>query len=170
MSDVYAHMLSYEMRIEQNNSNVQVSLANHVSRNQGCGGNGGGRNNRGRSRSGGRSPSGRGGHGQSSRSGADRGVLCQVCNKTGHDALRCWYRFDHSYQAEDANKVAAAVTNGYSVDPNWYIDTDATDHLTNDLDRLTTRTCYTGGDQVQVANGEGMSIAYVGNSFIAGIN
>lgn len=35
-------------------------------------------------------------------------------------------------------------------DNNWYLDVGATDHLTNDLDHMTTRERYGGKDQVQV--------------------
>jgi hypothetical protein len=34
-------------------------------------------------------------------------------------------------------KQAATATHGYNVDPNWYMDSGATDHITNDLERLT---------------------------------
>lgn len=54
------------------------------------------------------------------------------------------------------------------IDPNWYVDTGATDHITTDLERLATRDRYTGGDQVQVANGAGLSITHIGNSSITG--
>jgi hypothetical protein len=62
------------------------------------------------------------------------------------------------------------VTHGYAVDPNWYMGSGATDHITSDLDRLTTKERYTGGDQVQVANGAGLSISHVGHSPITGLN
>lgn len=35
--------------------------------------------------------------------------------------------------------VATVTENLYSVDPNWYVDTRAMDHITNDLKRLTTK-------------------------------
>lgn len=54
------------------------------------------------------------------------------------------------------------------MDTNWYADTGATNHITNDPDRLTNRDRYEGGDQVQVANGTCLSISYIGNSTISG--
>ncbi|KAH7670249.1 RNA-directed DNA polymerase protein [Dioscorea alata] len=94
---------------------------------------------------------------------------CQVCDKVGHDALRCYHRFDHTYEA-DENHIPASTASSCTVDSNWYADTGATDHITHDLERLTTRERYTGGDHVQVANRTGLSIAHVGNSSITGYN
>jgi hypothetical protein len=50
------------------------------------------------------------------------------------------------------------------------VDTGATDHITSDLERLTTKEKYTGTDQIQVANGAGLSISHIGHSSIAGLN
>jgi histone deacetylase 1/2 len=61
---------------------------------------------------------------------------------------------------------AGASTSSYPVDPNWYVDTAATDHLTNDLNKLTTKEQYHGKDNVQTANGTGMRITHIGQSII----
>uniref|UniRef100_A0A0A9GRB5 Retrovirus-related Pol polyprotein from transposon TNT 1-94-like beta-barrel domain-containing protein n=1 Tax=Arundo donax TaxID=35708 RepID=A0A0A9GRB5_ARUDO len=170
IADVYAYMLSYENRQEHNNTIVQISFANTASRNsERDGNNNNSRHNHGLGRGGCQQSGGRGGGRRQGEHPTPSKVVCQVCRKEGHDALRCWYRFDHNYQADD-NKVAATVSNGYIVDPNWYMDTSATDHITNDLDRLTTKEAYTGGDQVQVANGACLSILHTGNSYIASLH
>lgn len=171
-ADLYAYMLSFENRYEHNTATYKVPAANNVSRIQSrgsgnSGGNrGGGRSNRGRS--GGRNSGGRGGNGgQSSHSGSGgNGEPCQVCGKLGRMVLRCWHRFDRSYQPDETKVAAAAVTGSYAVDPNWYADSGATDHITNDLERMTLQDRYNGNDQVQTASGSGMSIAHVGNSVI----
>ncbi|WVZ62530.1 hypothetical protein U9M48_012269 [Paspalum notatum var. saurae] len=62
---------------------------------------------------------------------------------------------------------SATSNNSYAVDPNWYVDTGATDHITHDLERLSTKERYIGNDRVQVANGAGLNIAHTGNSFIS---
>jgi hypothetical protein len=48
------------------------------------------------------------------------------------------------------------------------MDTGATDHLTNDLQRLHMQERYGGTDQVQVTNGAGLSTAHIGHSSLAG--
>lgn len=76
---------------------------------------------------------------------------------------------DHSYQAKD-NHFGGTTTGvtGYNVDHNWYASTGAKDHLTSNLDRLTTHERYKGTDHVQVANGVGLSISHIGQSTISG--
>ena len=48
------------------------------------------------------------------------------------------------------------------------MDSGATDHLTSDLERLHVHERYSGKDHVQVANGAGLSIAHIGNSYLPG--
>jgi hypothetical protein len=90
---------------------------------------------------------------------------CQVCWKLGHTALRCWKRFDKNYNVPD--KVANAASTSYNLDPVWYADSAATDHITSDLDKLTMRENYGGNDQVHAANGPGMTIKHVGHSAVS---
>jgi hypothetical protein len=177
VSDVYAHLLNYEIRHEHYNSLGQLSLVNNVNRVAGRGGGNAGNifgrsgGPGGRGRGGGRR--GRGGRQPPTRSAGsnnDNGSPCQICGKGNHDALQCWHRFDQAYQAENIIKQEVVVTHGYVVDPNWYMDSGATDHITCDLDRLTTKERYTRGDQVQVANGAGLSISHVDHSSITGLN
>jgi hypothetical protein len=52
------------------------------------------------------------------------------------------------------------------VDSNWYADSDVTDHVTGELDKLAMKDNYTGGDQIYTASGSGMHIKYVGHAII----
>ncbi|XP_073367905.1 uncharacterized protein [Aegilops tauschii subsp. strangulata] len=94
------------------------------------------------------------------------GVECQLCGIEGHLASRCHRRFKRDFLGIGNNgkgneKQAALATPdpgftpSYSVDPAWYMDMGATDHLTSQLDKLATRQPYTGHDQVRTANGSG---------------
>jgi hypothetical protein len=47
---------------------------------------------------------------------------------------------------------------------NWYMDASAADHITSELEKLTARDKYHGGDQVHAANGSGMEITHIGHS------
>jgi histone deacetylase 1/2 len=46
------------------------------------------------------------------------------------------------------------------------MDTGATDHITNDLDRLHIRERYNGNEQVHVGNGAGLHISHNGHGTI----
>jgi hypothetical protein len=132
ISDFYAELLSFEMRLQMlketpDGEGQFQSLVNAASR--GCGG--GYRGSRG--------PGGRTGGGKNKEP-------CQICGKGGHVALRCWYRWDESYQAEE--KKSANVVASYGVDTNWYTDSGVTDHVTPELEKLTTRDKYHRQDQV----------------------
>ena len=48
------------------------------------------------------------------------------------------------------------------------MDSGAFDHFTNDLERLHIHERYNGKDNVQVANGSGLSISHIGHSTLAG--
>ncbi|KAJ8632028.1 hypothetical protein MRB53_025364 [Persea americana] len=51
---------------------------------------------------------------------------CQICGKIGHTAIRCWYRWDFSYQAQDDLPQALTATSLTDLqDPNIYADTVA---------------------------------------------
>jgi hypothetical protein len=52
------------------------------------------------------------------------------------------------------------------VDTNWYANSGATDHITNELDKLAVRDKYNGAEKVHMVSGAGMKISHTGNSFI----
>lgn len=54
----------------------------------------------------------------------------------------------------------------YGVDTNWYADSAATNHITGELDKLTMREKYNGGDQIRTASGSGMDITHIGSSIV----
>jgi len=44
---------------------------------------------------------GRGFHQQISQNSNGERIVCQICGKPGHHALKCWHRFNNRYQDED---------------------------------------------------------------------
>jgi hypothetical protein len=68
-------------------------------------------------------------------------LLCQVCFKKNHTVAECWHRFDESYVPEQKS-VALAGANAYNIDTDWYADSEATDHITNELEKLAIRNKY----------------------------
>ena len=120
LTNLYAHMLSFELRQEQNNSAYQVSgsSANVAScgGQENCGSLGGHNGRGGRDR-------GRGDRQQQSyqRNNIENKDSCQLCGRFNHMALDCYHRFDHMYQSEKS-RARVALPN-YFVDPLWYTDT-----------------------------------------------
>lgn len=78
----------------------------------------------------------------------------------GHEAVD--YR--SRYEPRSGN---TASTSSIDNQPGLF-DTGATDHFNSDLGRLQVHERYSGKDQVQVANGTGMSISHIGHSTLAG--
>ncbi|XP_073360795.1 putative disease resistance protein At1g50180 [Aegilops tauschii subsp. strangulata] len=93
---------------------------------------------------------------------------CQLCGIERHITSRCHRRYKQDFLSLGNNgkgneKQAAAVTSydhgrtpSYSIDPTWYMDTGATNHLTNEMAKLSTKEPYRGHDQVHTANGAGI--------------
>jgi histone deacetylase 1/2 len=123
------------------------------------GGNGGGCNGSGGN---GRNGGGNGGNGRRNR------PRCQLCGYWGHAAADCRNCFDRDYRGNNSRAGNSASTSNNNNNPHWYMDTGATDHLTSDLERLHMHERYGGTDQVQVANGMGLSISHIGHSNLAG--
>lgn len=167
VGEAYSQLLNFESRMALLYGGSQPSA--NVAARRGRGGSG----PRGRGRNGRFNP------GRSSNSNAPRGcggpgghisdgntITCQVCDRTGHSARKCWYRYDEDNYSNSNSKSAAAAMHSYGVDTNWYTDTAATDHLTSQLDKLTTHEKYKGTDQIHTASGAGMNICNVGHAVI----
>ncbi|XP_073362184.1 uncharacterized protein [Aegilops tauschii subsp. strangulata] len=99
------------------------------------------------------------------RNSSSRGrPRCQLCKKAGHMIIDCWHRFDENYVL-DARLVAAAMRE-QGGDGVWYVDSGATDHVTNELEQLALRETYHGNDQIHTASGRGPDISYSVNKEI----
>nr|CAE04324.1 OSJNBb0016D16.15 [Oryza sativa Japonica Group] len=152
VGELYSQLLNFETLLDLYRNTGQGGAAFVANRGGGRGNKNGAHNNfnggsgRGalRGRGGGQA---RGGQGRGTGPwifhilGQDRCPTCQVCFKRGHTAADCWYRFDEDYVADE--KLAAAATNSYG----------ATDHITGELEKLTTKEKYNGGEQIHTASG-----------------
>lgn len=177
VSDLYSQLLSFETRLElQDGSGSSVNTAN-----RGRGGSSGGRT-AGRGAPQGRGNCGRGGFGRGFGRGRgyqahnnnnqraqgnsnDNRPLCQVCYKRGHLAPDCWHRYEEDFSPDERN-VASAMT-AYNLDANWYADSGASDHVTGELEKLSIREKYKGGDHIHTASGAGMEIKHIGHTTVS---
>ena len=101
---------------------------------------------------------------------------CQICGIHGHGARRCsqlqgnMYNPNQSTQASPftlwqprANAVMASPYNAN----NWLLDSGATHHITSDLANLSLHHPYTGGEDVTIADGSGLSISHTGSTLLS---
>lgn len=96
---------------------------------------------------------------------------CQICGNFGHNALKCYRRFDISYQSDELPTAMAAlqVTNNppSAQQPyqgtEWYPDTAATAPVTNSQQNLQMSQPYHGHDSVMVADGNFLPITHIGS-------
>jgi hypothetical protein len=174
IDELYGHLLSHELRLEQQTSTPNLSLAGAnvaVKSNffRGGRGNGGRSSNfsnsgcgnsiAGNKKSFSQSPNRGRGRGRGPSSGTQ--LVCQSVL-----ALHCYHRFDNSYYSEQSATMEAYYnTNTVVSDPNWYTDTGATHHLTSDLANLNVHVeDYPGSDQIRVGNSEGLLVAHIGKT------
>ena len=108
-------------------------------------------NSRGRS-----SVGGRGYH----HSGSVNKLLCQICGKAGHIALKCFHRFDMNFQnSQSSSKGFVGVTTTDS----WFLDSGATNHVTTDGKSLNAKTEYSGISKLSIGDGSQLSISHIRN-------
>jgi hypothetical protein len=58
----------------------------------------------------------------------------------------------------------------YTSDANWYMDSGATDHMTNDIEHLHVHENYKGNEQIQVAKCTHIPILHIGESSLSGFS
>ncbi|KAH0764298.1 hypothetical protein KY285_000169 [Solanum tuberosum] len=70
---------------------------------------------------------------------------CQICGRNNHTALKCFYRWDYSYQAADELSQALTDTNlQNTTDDTLYVDSGASSHMThNSVSKLANDNCCT---------------------------
>jgi hypothetical protein len=91
-------------------------------------------------------------------------LRCQICLHPCHTSNICWKRFDEDYVLELKTTTAASTSHG--TNPNCYLYSEATDHITRELNKLMMHDRYHGNDQVQKADGVGMHINCISNYVI----
>jgi hypothetical protein len=84
-----------------------------------------------------------------------------VCDRPNHIALEYWYRLGEDYKPSKSTTSSPAA---YGVDTNWYVDSGATYHITNNLEKLSFHEKYGGRDQVHTASELCMFISNIGHT------
>jgi hypothetical protein len=161
-SELYSQKLSYEQRVATQSGGAFSPSPSANAASRGRGPRRGFGHGRGHSCGGGRGPPSstscggynnnarRGPSSSSDQFGGQNRPCCQVCYKVGHIADNCWYRYDEEFVLDNWMAGLASTSQGH--DPNWYLDSGATDYITGELERLTTHDRYNGGNQIRTLN------------------
>ncbi|GKV46548.1 hypothetical protein SLEP1_g53521 [Rubroshorea leprosula] len=79
-------------------------------------------------------------------------VKCQICGKLNHIAMKCFNRFNHSYQEDDIPKALATITIDDNQELEWHPGTGAFVHMTGNSSKLNNLKPYHGQDAVMVGD------------------
>ncbi|KAI0491389.1 hypothetical protein KFK09_025649 [Dendrobium nobile] len=108
---------------------------------------------------------GRRGRGRTNNSGSrntsNNTQICQICNKKGHSASACWHRLNLNYTPQQTTvqeNQKAMVASTEQSNPNWYLDSGASSHLTNSIENLNQPQPYSGSDSITIGDGRNISI------------
>lgn len=191
VSEIEAHLLAQETRIErnQNDTSLYANLANvtsknGASKNQYSTSSNNNRNQYTNTRNNYQNFNNRGrnnnyyrGKGQRGYNGSQAGrstATCQICNKVGNLASVSFFRYDqnssdqnqkqqHSAQVSAIAPEAEQNTEGSLL---WFPDSGASTHVTADYSNINTGMNYNGQDRLHMGDGTGISIQHIGYSFI----
>lgn len=166
--DVVFKLITFDDKVKVLNNQPEPSphLAFHAGRGYSSLGRGGNSNRGGYRGCGNYSTHGRGFSQQFTGSSGTR-PTCQICGRYGHSVACCYNRFDQDYDSPDT--IHNALTTMRLSDQErqsgaeWYPDSAASAHITNDPNQLTSSAPYLGNDQVIVGNGDFLPITHVGS-------
>jgi hypothetical protein len=93
-------------------------------------------------------------------------VPCQIYGTTSHQALDCFHRMDYSYQGRHPppQLTAMVAQTNATLDDQWFADSGANVHITNELENLSVQQPFQNDDTVAVGNGAGLTIEHIGSS------
>ena len=88
----------------------------------------------------------------------------------GHTVAECWHRFKKNFVTQpnrrrETRSAYVASTNGQN-NGAWYLDSGATNHVTNALGNISMNSEYQGNDQLAVGNGNKLFISHIGCSVL----
>jgi hypothetical protein len=161
LDELYGHLLMHELHIDQqvlSSPDITTLTANFAAKSSQPSQNRGHQSSsqHGRTRGRGRGftfSHGRGSTQFSSNNSGSSRAFCQIYFKAGHTAQACWHRFDQNFQVSSNHSPQAfAASTSSTVDPAWYPDTGANNHITADYGNLNLHADdYTGQDQVRIS-------------------
>lgn len=83
-------------------------------------------------------------------------LLCQYCDKRGHDAKCCFKLFPHLHQSRPSAHHTTVPSPTHAP---WIVDSGASHHVLQQP--------YEGPNDIQIGDGSGLSITHTGSTFIS---
>lgn len=77
-------------------------------------------------------------------------LQCQICSKTNHSTIKYYYSYDYTYQDEYIPKALATLTTQGRNYPNFYADSRATMHITNNIGKTSDAFLNTSHDNLKL--------------------
>lgn len=98
-------------------------------------------------------------------------IYYQICKKSGHSNADCYHHMNLNYQPQnqklDFNSPTTLISISPEViDPNWYLDTRANNHITPDFLALSLHSLYKGPGKVAVGLGQELQIKHTGSGTV----
>ncbi|RVW91359.1 Retrovirus-related Pol polyprotein from transposon RE1 [Vitis vinifera] len=99
-----------------------------------------------------------------SKSSSNSFVHCQLCDKEGHSAKRCWnfLKLKKKQSANLAEAFSACSIQDFN-DSEWFPDSGAASHMTSDTKGVDQPAVYSGNERVMVGNGQSLAISHTGS-------
>jgi hypothetical protein len=100
-------------------------------------------------------------------------IQYQIYSKWGHSTYKCYHRFDITFTSpsqpqqttspgfsSQPQQALIAEPSIFSPSPAWFLDSDATTHVTPDLNNLSSSQPYHESDKVHMGDGTGLLISH----------
>lgn len=98
---------------------------------------------------------------QSQTGGNSNRPTCQICGRPGHTAVKCYNRFDNSYNGVTNARAFSSLQVADQNGKEWFPYSGASAHVTASPTNLQAATTYNGNDTVMVADGTYLPITHV---------
>lgn len=100
---------------------------------------------------------------QGTNSGTNTRPTCQICGRVGHSAVKCYNRFDLSYQPSTNQQAFASMQMSDPSGREWYSDSGALTHVAASSTNLQTADAYNGSKSIMMADGTYIPITHMGS-------